>query len=132
MRSSGLEIPFGLAISAIIFTSALSWGRPFTANGPDPANGTDASFVHAQYRPAQPQVQPAQPPQDQSTESSTYTGTITQVGEKFVLNESSGLSYRLDDARRAKRFAGKSVQVTGELDAEARVIHVESIEASRA
>jgi hypothetical protein len=125
MRSSGLEIPFGLAISAVVFLGAMSWGRPFTANGSDAAGANGVALVHAQD-------QPAQPPQDQQAKSTTFTGTIAQDGEQFLLHGSSGEIYKLDDSERAKPFVGKSVKVTGQLDAEAKVIHVENIESIEA
>jgi hypothetical protein len=120
MRSIGREILFGGAISAVIFTGAMSWGRPVAANG------NHAALMQAQDQPAQP------PQQQQPAKSTTFTGTIAQDGEQFVLHDSSGGVYKLDDSERAKPFVGKSVKVTGQLDAEAKVIHVENIESIEA
>jgi hypothetical protein len=106
-----------LAISALIATSTLAWSSPFIRTG--------AGFARMQAQsPDQPkQVQPAQP-----ATSATFTGTIVRDGEQFNLRDASGATYKLDDADRAKPFEGKTVKVTGQLDTEAKLIHVETIE----
>ena len=53
-------------------------------------------------------------------------------GSDYMLRDSSGAIFKLDDAKRAKPFEGKTVKVTGELDEQAKVIHVESIEGAEA
>jgi hypothetical protein len=40
--------------------------------------------------------------------------------------------YKLDDGERAKPFEGNAVKVTGRLDEEAKLIHVENIEEAAA
>ena len=74
--------------------------------------------------------QPAQEPTPGQSQKqvATFTGTIAHNGEQYVLRDSSGIIYTLDDAARAKQFDGKTVKVTGQLDQEAKMIHVESIE----
>ena len=59
-------------------------------------------------------------------------GTVVKNGQKYALRDSSGAVYMLDDTDRAKPFEGKTVKVTGQLDEEAKVIHVESIESVEA
>ena len=115
---------FDLSIlGAMALAFALAWGSPFVAGG----------SAHAQDQ-AQPQQQPdqAQPPQtqpDQSqAKSGTFTGTVVKDGSDYMLRDSSGAIFKLDDANRAKPFEGKTVKVTGQLDEQAKVIHVESIE----
>lgn len=44
----------------------------------------------------------------------------------------SGEVYKLDDTQRAKPFEGKAVKVTGQLDTEAKLIHVDYIEGVQA
>ena len=106
-----------------------------------------SSFVgsaHAQQQ-AQPQTQPdratpqpqqqpdqAQPQPNQSQASSTFTGTVVKNGEQYMLRDSSGQVYGLDDSSKAKPFEGKTVKVTGQLDEQAKVIHVQDIEAAEA
>jgi len=119
MQSIKRELRFGVAASAFIFTGALSWGRPFIVPGNQAAL-------------AQTQEQPSQPPQQQPAKSTTFTGTIARQDEQFVLQDSSGGVYKLDDSERAKPYEGKSVKVTGQLDAQAKMIHVESIESIEA
>ena len=48
------------------------------------------------------------------------------------LREAGGQIYRLDDPQHAQSFEGKSVKVTGKLDTEAKLIHVERIESAMA
>jgi uncharacterized protein YdeI (BOF family) len=57
------------------------------------------------------------------------SGTIQRNGEQFYLREESGQIYRLDDPQHAQAFEGQAVKVTGKVDTQTRLIHVEHIEA---
>ena len=50
-------------------------------------------------------------------------------GEQYVLRDASGVVYKMDDSSRAQSFEGKTVKVTGRLDADTKLIHVDTIEA---
>jgi long-subunit fatty acid transport protein len=110
---------FDLSIlGAMALALALAWGSPFVSAG----------AAHAQD-----QAQPQQQQQNQSqAKSATFTGTIVRNGAQYALRDSSGAVYTLDDPERAKPFEGKTVKVTGQLDEQAKVIHVESIEGAEA
>jgi uncharacterized protein YdeI (BOF family) len=88
----------------------------------------------------EPQTPPSQTPPDQATpnqsmpnpdssKSTTFTGTVVKDGEQYVLRDSSGSVYKLDDSSRAQSFEGKTVKVTGKLDADSKIIHVDTIQA---
>ena len=70
----------------------------------------------------EPQSPPAQSSPDQkhanpdASKSTTFTGTVVKDGEQYVLRDSSGSVYKLDDSSRAQAFEGKTVKVTGRLD----------------
>jgi hypothetical protein len=72
----------------------------------------------------EPQTPPSQTPPDQampnqdSSKTATFTGTVVKDGEQYVLRDSSGSVYKLDDTSRAQAFEGKTVKVTGRLDAD--------------
>lgn len=109
--------------------SASVWATPLSGLQPIPAQ--------QQQRPnppspapneMQPQPNPDQPTTKDQASSSTFTGTIMKDGEQFLLKDSSGTVYKLDDSSRASTFEGKSVKITGKLDADAKLIHVDSIE----
>ena len=112
-------------LGAMVLALALAWGSPFA--------GTRAAFAQDQAQPQQQQpqpnqAQPQQPQPDQSqAKSATFTGIVVKNGDQFALRDSSGSVYTLDDSQRAKPFEGKTVKVTGQLDEQAKVIHVESI-----
>jgi uncharacterized protein YdeI (BOF family) len=82
----------------------------------------------------QPQQQPdqAQPQPNQTQSSATFTGTVVKNGEQYMLRDSTGQIYGLDDSDKAKQFEGKTVKVTGQLDAQAKVIHVQDIQSAEA
>jgi hypothetical protein len=80
-------------------------------------------LAQGQERPSQ-QSEQAQ----NQVQAATFAGTVVKDGEHYDLRDSSGEVFKLDDAERAKPFAGRTVKVTGELNAQAKVIHVESIE----
>jgi len=105
------ELTLALLVSAFVFVCALAWGHPFIGGSSDPAAAGAA--IQAQ----QEQVR-----------SVTFAGTIQRDGEQFFLREESGQIYRLDSSRLAQPYEGQSVKVTGKLDKEARLIHVEHIE----
>lgn len=120
MQSIQRDLSVGFCLCALVFTCVLIWGDPFVA-----ASG--AKSARAQDR----QPVPAQAPQDQSqqqTKSSTFTGTILKDGSQYSLRDSSGQVYKLDDPESAKAYEGKQVKIVGELDQQARLIHVQSIE----
>jgi hypothetical protein len=77
---------------------------------------------------AQAQERPPQQAEENQGQAATFAGTVVKDGGHYDLRDSSGEVFKLDDAERAKPYAGKTVKVTGELNAQAKVIHVESIE----
>jgi hypothetical protein len=80
---------------------------------------------------ANPQQQ-AQPQYDaQTQDAKPFNGTIVKEKGKLVLKDTvTNVSYQLDDQDKAKRFVGKQVRVTGKLDMNTNLIHVDSIEPS--
>ena len=110
------DMTLAVAITALVFMCALAWGRPFISTG-------------SAEVPVQAQQVQAQQGQGQTA---TYMGTVLRHGEQFVLRDADGQIYQLDDPRDAQTFEGKSVKVTGKLDTDARLIHVERIEPAAA
>ncbi len=100
------ELFLGVAISVFVFVCALAWGGPFLLRA------SSGAAVHAQLN--------------------TFTGTVVRTGEQFELRATSGQVYRLDDPQHAQSFEGKAVTVTGTLDAQADLIHVEQIQSAAA
>lgn len=49
-------------------------------------------------------------------------------GDKYVLKESIGTTYQLDDQNRAKQFEGKQVKIVGNLETNGNTLHITSIE----
>ena len=113
MQSIKSSIFLCITLSMLVFTGEFVWGHPFieTSSAPPPVS-------------AQEQQQPKQ----ESAKATTFTGTVVRDGELFVLHVTSGGVYKLDDSERASSFEGKAVTVTGHLDEDARLIHVDSIE----
>ena len=109
-------------LAALAVALALAWGGPFA--------GTSSARAQQQQMPAQ--AQPQQQPDQGQTKSTTFTGTVVKNGHYYVLRDSSGAIYKLDDPDRAKHFEGRPVMVTGELDQQLKVIHVERIEGAEA
>lgn len=65
----------------------------------------------------------------QSSDQRTFMGKIAKSGGKYVLKDSAHkMTYALDDQEKAKDFEGKSVKVTGMLDAQRNTIRVAVIE----
>jgi uncharacterized protein YdeI (BOF family) len=96
-----------LGCFAAVLACSLAWGLP-----------------RAGFSTSMPQAQDQQQP----AQSQTFTGTITKAGDSYVLRDSSGTVYKLDDSSKAQSFEGKQVKVTGKLDTDSKTIHVDSIE----
>jgi hypothetical protein len=65
----------------------------------------------------------------QTQDAQRFHGTITMEKGKLILRDTAAkVSYQLDDQERAKQFEGKAVKVTGKLDLNTNLIHVENIE----
>jgi Protein of unknown function (DUF5818) len=76
-----------------------------------------------------PQAQQA-PSQDQTQKDpqQTTSGKITKSDDgKYVLVDSAGTTYQLDDQSAAKKFDGKAVKVSGTVDTSSNTIHVTEI-----
>jgi uncharacterized protein YdeI (BOF family) len=100
------------------------------------AQGFSMNFASPMPTVQEPQAPPAQTAPDQTMQpnpdeakATSFTGTIVKDGENYVLRDSSGGIYKLDDSSRAQAFEGKTVKVTGKLDANSKMIHVDSIQA---
>jgi hypothetical protein len=67
----------------------------------------------------------------QTQEAKPFSGTIMKEKGKLVLKDTAAnISYQLDDQEKAKQFVGKQVKVTGKLDMNTNLIHVETIESA--
>ena len=84
--------------------------------------------------PAPPQTQPSQASpsnSDATAQSQAFTGTIVKGSDGYMLQDDTNkTSYKLDDAKMAKKFSGKSVRVTGTLDSASNTIHVTNVQAA--
>ncbi len=109
-------------LAALAVALAFVWGIPFA--------GTHSASAQRQQASGQAQLQ--QQPDQEQTKATTFTGTVVKNGHYYVLRDSSGSIYKLDDPDRAKHFEGKPVMITGELDQQSKVIHVESIQNAQA
>lgn len=106
MKSLTRSLAVGFSAGVLALACTLAWGSPAAA--------LTTPTTHMQE-------------QDQA-KSQTFAGTVVKAGDAYVLRDSSGAAYKLDDSAKAQPFEGKAVKVTGKLDPESKTIHVESIE----
>jgi hypothetical protein len=67
--------------------------------------------------------------EETTQEAKTFNGIIVKENGEFVLKDPvTKVSYKLDDAAKAKQYQGKKVKVTGKLDMNSNTILVKSIE----
>jgi Protein of unknown function (DUF5818) len=77
----------------------------------------------------QPNAKPAYPPAKQEQPAApTFEGTILKSGTRYVLKVSSYSAYQVDDQDRPKQYEGRQVRIAGTLDADAKSLHITSIE----
>ena len=120
MKSFNRSLALGFSTCLLVLTGVCAWGSPL--NG----LATPMPIIQTPQMPQQ-----AQPAQGQDTsKSTTFTGTVVKQGDQYAVKDASGGMYKLDDATRAQAFEGKTVTVTGRLDADAKLIHVDNIEAA--
>jgi hypothetical protein len=92
--------------------------------------GSAMALVSQEPQHAQLNSGARQPASGPETKAVVVTGTIIKSGSDFVLKDPSGTVYGLDAPEKVAPFEGKSVKVTGHLDAaNATLLHVEAIEA---
>ena len=58
-----------------------------------------------------------------------YMGTIVRDGDAYVL-KAANEKYLLDSQKKARKYKGKDVKITGTLDKAKKLIHVEKIDES--
>ncbi len=104
------DLVMGSAISALTLACALAWAGP---------SSTSSVKSHDQEQPQHQHLQ---------AKSATFTGIIIKIDDDYVLHDSAGTLYKLDDPNLARVFLGDVVKVTGQLHLRAMVIHVVSIE----
>jgi len=121
MKSANQSLALGLSACALMLMSVPAWGLPLSGVGATP-------MPLIQEPQAPPQAPPPDQAQQEPAKSTTFTGTVAKDGDQLVLRDSSGNVYTLDDTEQAQKFVGKQVKVTGRLDADAKMIHVDSIE----
>ena len=73
-----------------------------------------------------------QQPDQEEAQSVVIMGIIDLQDSDFTLRDSNGNIYRLDAPDKVAPFAGKYVKVTGKLRENAKLLHVETIQAIEA
>jgi hypothetical protein len=116
-RTNAFTLAAGVLACALPLAAA--WSADQQKQRPDPLPGNPSAL----YR------QDSQQERQQQPEVKTFTGKISKSGQKLVLEDAAtNVSYQLDDQKKAKQYEGKSVRVTGTLDAQNNLIHVQAIE----
>ena len=124
MKLNKMEILLSVASCALLVASAQAQG--FVS----PNSATPMPVIQEpQTPPSQQNPSDQAMPNPDSSKTTTFTGTVVKDGEQYVLRDSSGSVYKLDDSSRAQAFEGKTVKVTGRLDPDSKMIHVDSIQA---
>jgi len=104
------------------------------AQGSQPAQPLDpAAQAPATRAPTPPPTFPTSQAKEQPDRSGVkvYMGTILKDGDAYVL-KTGNQTYLLDNQKKAKNYNGKDVQLTGRLDNDKKLIHVEKIKVSPA
>jgi hypothetical protein len=96
---------------------------------PDPQPDTHPAQNPTPVPPAPPEQ--SNPPAAAGTQAPTaqsFTGTISKESDNFVLKVSPTTSYKLDNQQEVQQYEGQRVRVTGTLESEINLIHVDKIE----
>jgi hypothetical protein len=120
-------------LGALCTLALLSGSLPnLFAQGSQPSQPIDPT-AQAPATPA-PATPPTFPPSEAKArvdrrDVKVYLGTIVANGDACVL-KSGNEEYLLDSQKKVKNYKGKDVEVTGTLDQERHLIHVEKIKVS--
>ena len=103
------------------------------AQGSQPAQPLDPTAQAPATAPTPPPTFPTSQAKEQPDRSGVkvYMGTILKNGDAYVL-KTGNQTYLLDNQKKAKNYNGKDVQLTGRLDNDKKLIHVEKIKVSPA
>jgi hypothetical protein len=110
--------------------ATVAWGQQSSGQAPDEDRSASAP------RKADPAAVPQQqndgqiPASGEATteEAKSFSGNIVKENGKLVLKDPvTKVTYKLDDAAKAKQYEGKRVKVTGKLDMNTNTIRVETI-----
>ena len=102
------------------------------AQGSQPSQPVDPTAqAPATPAPATPPTFPTSEakPQPDRADERVYMGTIVKEGDAYVL-QTGNEKYLLDSQKKAKKYKGKDVKITGTLDKAKNLIHVEKIKPS--
>jgi hypothetical protein len=102
------------------------------AQGSQPSQPVDPTAqAPATPAPATPPTFPTSEakPQPDRADEMVYMGTIVKDGDAYVL-QTGNEKYLLDSQKKAKKYKGKDVKITGTLDKAKNLIHVEKIKPS--
>src|ERR1700674_1262198 len=122
-------------VGALCTIALLAGSRPnLFAQGSQPSQPVDPT-AQAPATPA-PATPPTFPRSDAKAQRDrpdvrVYMGTIVKHGDAYVL-KTGNQTYLLDSQKKAKNYKGKDVQLTGTLDNDKKLIHVEKIKVSPA
>ncbi len=96
---------------------------------PDPQPDTHPAQNPTPVPPAPPERRNSPPAAGtQAPTAQSFTGTISKDSDNFVLKVSPTASYKLDNQQEVQQYEGQRVRVTGTLDSEINLIHVDKIE----
>lgn len=104
------------------------------AQGSQPSQPLDPTAqAPATRAPATPPTFPTSKAKEQPDriDVKVYIGSILKDGDAYVLR-TGNQTYLLDSQKKAKKYNGKDVQLTGTLDNDKRLIHVAKIKVSPA
>lgn len=132
---SRFKLPIVLSILTLALVAVPMFAQS-TSTTPSSSPTSSASGQSGQTPDQSTQSNPSSSPSSSASSSSsmsgdsqTFTGKIAKAGGKYVLKDSATSStYTLDDQDRAKQYEGKTVKVTGKLDASSNTIRVAAIE----
>ncbi len=90
-----------------------------------PDQTTPSRQTPDQTTPPATQGQAGQTAPSDAAGTQTFTGTVMQQGDKYVLQADNGTVYDIDHQDQVKKFDGKKVRVHGTLDSTGKMIHIQ-------
>jgi hypothetical protein len=118
-----------IAVFALVMLPA-AFGQSTPSPSQDPAMQPSTSPSQQTPSQANPSTSPTTDPSSSASSpdaARSFVGSIVKASGKYVLH-TGGTDYQLDDQSTAKKFEGKDVKVTGQLDASSNTIKVQSID----
>jgi hypothetical protein len=118
-----------LALLTVVFVPHLHAQQADSDPSPSAPARSNPAVPQAQQQAQQNEAQMPASGEATTRDAKTFTGRIVKEDGQIVLKDPvTKVTYKLDDAAKAKQYLGKQVKASGKLDMNTNTIHLDHLE----